>query len=436
LSPLKIFSVSHMPNMSLRNLYQDRKLHYIQDCNLCGACVEACPAIALTALKSVSSCDIQEKVMGVLKDGTLCEEASIRSASCAHCMSCRDACPLDIDPVVMQELLQLEMVRLTGKRRPLMELRLGEDSLFIPDILASMQVSPEEKHWLSSVPDHPGEKDIVIFTGCALVMMPDKIYLVSEIFKRLGLDFALVAGGELCCGARYAGVDLDVAERLAHKLVAALAAFKPEQVIFCCAECAGRIAAFDHEVSPVPFQYEEMFHFLANRVSDIKFIHPIKRNVTLHDPCSMSRLMGDTTSLRTILKAIPGLTQMEMANARDKSLCCGAVASRKLPAVGRAMARQVLEEALKTGAETLVDACQGCHFQFISLQSRYPFQIQNILTVIGEAMGIRSEDRLREFFICGDADRILEECRANIEAGPYDPGLTAMLARHIFSSAG
>ena len=422
-----------MEGLSLSELYSRRKLQYIQDCNLCGICVEACPAMPMTSISSVSSCDIQKKVLELLTSGIKSEEASIRAASCAHCNSCRDVCPLDINPVILQELLQLELVKLTGKRRPLMELKLGDSNLFIPDILASMQVKPKQKLWLSRVPDNPGRKDIVVFTGCAMVMMPDKILLVHEILKKLGLDFVLVSGGELCCGARYAGTDLDESESLTRKLLHTLASFSPQQVIFCCAECAGRIAAFDREISQVPFPYDEMFHFLSLHINEMAFTQPVNRKVTLHDPCSMSRVLGDNSSLRALLKAIPGLTLIEMDKSKKESICCGAVASRRLPGVGRALARQVLEEALKTGADVMVDACQGCHFQFCASQSEYPFQIENLLSLIGEAMGIHFEDKLRKFYICGDADKIMEECRLNVEAGPYDPGLTAMLAKHIFA---
>ena len=422
-----------MEGLTLSDLYGRRKQQYTQDCNLCGLCVEACPAIPLTSISSVSSCDIQARVMGLLTCGNMSEEASVRAASCAHCNSCRDICPLDINPVILQELLLLELVKLTGKRRPLMELKIGDSNLFIPDILASMQVKPEQKLWLNRVSDSPGHKDIVVFTGCAMVMMPDKIFLVREILKRLGLDFVIVAGGELCCGARYAGVDLDESESLTRKLLHALAAFNPQQVIFCCAECAGRVAAFGREISPVPFIYDEMFHFLSLHINEMEFTRPVDRKVTLHDPCSMSRVLGDNTSLRALLSAIPGLTLIEMGKNKKESICCGAVASRRLPGVGRALARQVLEEALTTGADVMVDACQGCHFQFCASQPEYPFQIENLLSLIGEAMGIHFEDKLKKFYICGDADKIMAECRLNVEAGPYDPGLTAMLAKHIFA---
>jgi len=422
-----------MKAASLAELYTQRKKQIIQDCNLCGICVDVCPVIPLTILSSMPVSDIQSKVMDVLKDGIVCEEASIRAASCIHCATCQDVCPQDINPVTLQELLQLELVNLGQKRYPLMEIKLGDRIYFLPDIVASMQIKPEEKRWLSHVPDNPQQKDVVVFTGCALVMMPDKIFLISDILERLGLDFVIVAGGELCCGARYLGMDLDKADAYGKTLLHALGAFKPQQVLFCCAGCAYYMARLDKEISPAHFQYEELFHFLSRHISELEFTQSVNKMVTLHDPCSFSKGLGDTTSLRTILKAIPDLKLIEMSKNKEQSICCGLVARRKMPKISQTMVRWCLEEAARTSAEVMVDACQGCHFQFLPEESKYPFQVEHLLTLIGEAMGINYEDKIKKFYRYGDADRIMAESRENIEASPYDSDFTAYLAKYMFS---
>ncbi|MDD5311500.1 MAG: (Fe-S)-binding protein [Dehalococcoidia bacterium] len=422
-----------MDAASLSRLYDRKKQQIVEDCNYCGICVEVCPAIPLSPLASLPASEIQEKVIAVLKNGTMSDEASLRAAGCMHCAKCRDLCPLDINPVTVQELLQLELVKLGQKRYPLMEIKLGDRNLFVPDILASMQVRPEEKDWITHVPDKPQHRDVVVFAGCAMVMMPDKIFLVRDILRRLGLDFVIVAGGELCCGARCLGVDLDKVDDHAKNLYRALAAFQPERVIFCCSECAGRITQYDREISPAPFTYEEIYHFLSRHINELGLNCQINKKITLHDPCSLSRVIGDNISLRTILKAIPGLEFIEMDSNKEESICCGAVVGRKKREVGHAMAAKVMQEAARTGADVLVDACQGCHFQFCPEESGYPFKIENLLTIIGEAMGISYEDKLKKFYHYGNIERIMSETGECVEAGPYDPGFTALLAQHIFT---
>ena len=419
---------------SLSELYSQKKKQIIQDCDLCGTCVDVCPSIPLTTLSSMPASYIQEKVIDLLKDGITSEEAYIRAASCMSCAVCQDVCPKDINPVILRALIRLELARLEKKGYPLMEIKLGDSTYFVPDVVASMQIKPEEKRWLTHVPDNPQQKDVVVFTGCGLVMMPDKIFIISEILERLGLDFVIVAGGEYCCGVRYLSMDLDKADAHGKALLHALGAFKPKQVILCCAECVYQVAQYDKKITPAHFQYESVFHFLSQHVGELGFTQPVNKTVTLHEPCSLSRILGDTTSLRTILKAIPGLKLIEMSKNKEQSICCGAVASRKLP-VGQTMVRECLEEAARTGAEVMVDACLGCHFQFLPEESKYPFQVEYVLTLVGEAMGINYEDRIKKFYHYGDVDRIMTESRENVEAGPYDPNFTALLAKRMFERA-
>jgi Fe-S oxidoreductase len=420
-----------MESASLSELYSQRKKQIIEDCTLCGICVDVCPAVSLTSLSSMPASDIQEKVIDLLKDGVTSEEAYVRAASCMSCALCKDVCPEDINPMILRGLIRLELARLGKKGYPLMEINLGDSTYFVPDILASMQIKPEEKRWLTHVPGNPPQKDIVVFTGCALVMTPEKIFIISEILERLGLDFVIVAGGELCCGVRYLDMDLDKADAHGKALLRALGAFKPQKVLLSCAECFYQVARFDKKISPAGFQYEELFHFLSQHINELEFTQPVNKKVTLHDPCSFSRVLGDNTSLRTILKAIPGLELIEMGKNKEQSICCGTVASRKLN-VNQIMVGRCLEEAANTGAEVMLDVCQGCHFQFLPEESKYPFQVEHLLTLIGEAMGINYEDKIRKFYRYANAGRIMAESMENIEAGPYDPDFVAYLAKRMF----
>ena len=423
-----------MEAASLKELYNQKKKQIIETCNLCGICVDVCPAVPLTALASMDPSDIQQKVIAVLNDGVTSEEASLKSASCTHCALCQDICPMDINPVLMHELLKLELVRLGKKAYPLLEINIGDSNYFVPDVIASMQVKPEEKRWITHVPASPRHREVVVFTGCGFVMVPDKIFIIAEILERLGLDYVMVGGGELCCGVRYLGMDLDKTDAYCRALLHALAAFTPEQVLFACAECEYQVAQYDKKILPAGFQYEHLFRFLGRHINELGLTRPANKKVTLHDPCSLSRILGDNESLRTILKAIPGLELVEMGKNKEQSICCGGVASRKL-SVAPTMVKRCLEEAAATGAEVMADACLGCHFQFLPEESKYPFRVEHVLTLVGEAMGIRFEDRIKRFYEYNDAGKIMAECRENIAAGPYDPGFTELLAKRMFEKS-
>ncbi|MBI4596765.1 MAG: (Fe-S)-binding protein [Candidatus Tectomicrobia bacterium] len=417
---------------SLTELFAGEKERFIQNCTLCGVCVESCPAIPYTPLSTIEASDIMARAMDVLQDGSISEEATIRAASCMQCAACRDVCPQEINPQLIQEILQLDLVKLGQKRYPKMEIKMGDGICFLPDVVVSMQIKPEEKRWLDRVPDNPTPRDIVVFAGCSMLMMPDKIFTLSDILEGLGLDFVMVAGGELCCGSRYSGVNLQKAEAHGRALVNKLSAFKPQQVIFCCTECAHQVTQYYKKMVPISYEFDEIFHFLSQRLDQLEFTHQVNKTVTLHDPCALTRLFGDTTSLRQLLKAIPGVTLVEMHKNKEQAPCCGSAASRNFPQVGQEMTRQCLQEAARTGAEVLVDACQGCHLQFCPEEAKYPFEIQNCLTIIGKAMGIAYEDKLKKFYRYGQADTVLAETKDNIEAGPYELKFVANLAKRLF----
>ena len=421
-----------MKATSLTELLNKEKEEIIEGCDLCGLCVDACPAIPLTPLASMSSFEVQEKVIDVLKNGVMSEEAGIRVASCTYCAMCVDTCPQGLDPLHLLEILQIEMVKLGQKRYPRMEIKLGDRICLISDVLASLQMKPEERRWLTGVPDNPPPKDFVVFTGCGPVMMADKMFLIADIFDRLGLDFVMVAGGELCCGGRYLSVNLERAEACNREFVHALNAFKPGTVIYVCPECYYQMTQYYAKINPPPFENEELLHFLSQNIDKLELTHPVNKIVTFHDPCSLARRIGDTESVRRLLSAVPGLKLVEMKHNRQQTMCCGAETNRTFPKVSQEMTRLCLEEVAGTGAQVLVDFCQGCLAQFYLEEPKYPFEVQNILTILGEAMGISYEDKLKKFYRSSDLDNDIAEARENIEANSYNFDHVARLAKRFF----
>jgi len=116
------------------------------------------------------------------------------------------------------------------------------------------------------------------------------------------------------------------------------------------------------------------------------------KKVIYHDPCYLGRHNGIYDEPREILKKIPGLELIEMAEAREESLCCGMGGGRiwmETPKSER-FANLRLEEAAGAGAAELVTACPYCITNFedsrVILNYDSVIQIKDITEILQEVI--------------------------------------------------
>jgi Fe-S oxidoreductase len=116
------------------------------------------------------------------------------------------------------------------------------------------------------------------------------------------------------------------------------------------------------------------------------------KKVTYHDPCYLGRHNGIYGEPREVLKRIPGLELIEMADSLEDSLCCGGGGGRiwmETPK-GERFSDLRLEQAVGVGAEVLVTACPYCitHFEEsrIALGDSEPPDIKDITEIVQEVI--------------------------------------------------
>ena len=146
-------------------------------------------------------------------------------------------------------------------------------------------------------------------------------------------------------------------------------------VVFSCSGC---YSTFGHEYveytnDNLGFDLYHMTQFVPywakKKGLKIKYPNYSKENpllVTYHDPCHLGRHGQIFNAPREILKAIPGITLVEMNRTREYSFCCGGGGGARTGKLDFAMAtaRRRIEEAEKTGAELLATACPFCEQNF------------------------------------------------------------------------
>lgn len=137
----------------------------------------------------------------------------------------------------------------------------------------------------------------------------------------------------------------------------------------------GRLVVFGpHEYNAFTTEYpkygarwrvQHYTQFLVEHLDRLRPLlrRPLGRTVTFHDPCYLGRHHGEYDAPRTLLRAIPGLTLVEMRRCRENGYCCGGGGGGMwLDSFTRDWTRMRLSDrrvldAVETGAEILAICC-------------------------------------------------------------------------------
>ena len=219
---------------------------------------------------------------------------------------------------------------------------------------------------IKDLPDHMYEKEraeVVYFVGCVASFFPMVQTIPQNLVRIMDaahVDFTILGGDEWCCGFPLigAGVPERMREMIDHNLekVKALGA---KTVVFSCPSCYRTWNEFyDTNL--------ELLHdtqFIERMISD-GTIHlgELKTTVAYHDPCDLGRNGGVYDAPRQVLKAIPGLTLVELESNRAQSVCCGGGGNVEMADsnLSGTVAQKKIEEIQRTGAKTVVTSCQQC----------------------------------------------------------------------------
>lgn len=388
----------------------------IDKCVLCGGCHPDCPTYQLSRMEHDAA---RGKVLlaKALLDGDLEPTASLAETfgHCLTCMACVEACPAGADPVKVITAARDEI----GKKRgvgfiprfifskilpnralmPLLAWAMGiATTLFklLPPVFPGIQAMTHGgkkrlmptfhfgslKGALPEVITAQGEKTmrVAFFTGC----MTDWVFseggmAVIDILTLCGAEVVLVKD-EVCCGAPafFAG-DRASAELMAMKNLAHFAKADADYIVTSCATCGDVLK----EVYPdlIPGAATRTF---AGRVIDFQKLLagpllsrlPVtphagpKLKVTYHDPCHLSRGMKVVKEPREILRRLPGVEFIEMAEA-DR--CCGGAGTFSAKYYGDAVkvGRRKAENIKASGARIVATECPSCEMQLRDMVSRF-----------------------------------------------------------------
>jgi glycolate oxidase iron-sulfur subunit len=362
-------------------------------CVKCGSCSAVCPSYLYERDESFSARGRMTLIKAVM-DGrlSLSEIFKDRLATCTTCLACEASCPSNV-PVT--EIIQ------TAKELAVAESGMG----LINNMIATMVKRPalfRVAAWLAPVALHysknsvaPGHREgstvdvqcskkttnrgrVAFFSGCAIdYFKPDIGKAAQRVLTAIGYD-VIVPEGLKCCGRPLLSLgDRQNAEELASHNTAFFEALDVDAIVTACASCGLTFKTDYPKLLPAGAKTPvvlDIADFLACRIAEVH-LNPVRKNVTIHDPCHLGRGQGLSRTVRDLLQAIPGISLVEM---QDRDRCCGFGGTLRI--THRGLSDGIVESKLKniqaSGASTVATGCPGCCMQITDALRRQSSEIE------------------------------------------------------------
>ncbi|MGI2335337.1 MAG: (Fe-S)-binding protein [Dehalogenimonas sp.] len=214
-----------------------------------------------------------------------------------------------------------------------------------------------------------------------------------KILAKAGVDFGIL-GNVGCCGesVRKSG-DEDLFINLMNSNTTRFATNKVNKIIVNSPHCYN---TFKKEYSELGGKFEviHISQMISNLISSgsLQFTKSLNGQVAYHDPCYLGRHNDIYIEPRATINSLPGIELVEMSPFGPDSLCCGGGGARiwlETPKNER-FSDIRLQQALATGAKTLITNCPYClsNFRDSMLNQDIPedFTVQDINELIAEAI--------------------------------------------------
>ncbi|MEW6114714.1 MAG: (Fe-S)-binding protein [Thermodesulfobacteriota bacterium] len=332
-------------------------------CMQCGLCTGTCPYRLVPGAASEEFNIRLVQHLGQL--GLEGFESENCLFACTTCRACVDVCPRGV------EIINNVM----GMRRMLAEVGTIPPSLKTIAGSLHSQGNPwsgprdQRTAWIKDVevPTFSEQTEYFLFVCCTSCFDARSQNIARSVAKALtaaGISFGIIGNEESCCGEAIRKVgDEQLFQNLAQANVKLYNSKGVKKIIVTSPHC---LYTFKNEYPELGGEWE-VFHYseiLASAVSEgrLKLSGSDAGAVTFHDPCYLGRHIKLYDPPRQLLQSLPGADLKELARTKNKSVCCQGGGGRVWmeTAAGERFAELRINDAVATGAKTLVTACPYC----------------------------------------------------------------------------
>ncbi|MDB4676867.1 glycolate oxidase subunit GlcF [bacterium] len=372
----------------------------VSTCVHCGFCLAACPTYQQLGQEVDSPRGRIVLMKEVLEGSMQLNDALPHVDACLGCLACEPACPSGvpyrdlISPFRANSEKQRKRSLMNRFQRLLTQLTLPYPSrfrmaaktgrlakVFASVLPGSMRVMldllpdqlPPRQSWKERYPAQGKQRArVALLTGCAQsVLDPDINTATIEVLTRCGVE-VIVPPKQGCCGALSWHVgNLHQAQHFARQNLSAF----PSGLDAIVTNAAGCGSGMDEyplilkgtkdEAKAVAFSQQvcDVSLFL-NRLGDLPEVPDsgTKKRVAYHDACHLANAQGVREEPRALLRMIPGVTVMEIADAH---LCCGSAGTYNIdqPAIADDLGKSKIESVLATQPDLIATGNIGCMTQ-------------------------------------------------------------------------
>lgn len=373
---------------------------YAYACSQCGYCVDHCDQYYGRGWESQSPRGKWTFLKMVMEGEAEFDQRAVDTfMACTTCEMCNRTCQLDLP-------IESSWLKLRG------ELIDGRGYHTFPPFEIMVNTMRQQGNiwagyaqnrdgWITDEirPDIKETAEYAFFPGCTSSFVEqDVAQSAALLLKDAGVDYTYMGKEEQCCGIpMLVAGRWEVFDETARKNIEGMKKTGATKVITTCPACwlvwevYYRHWAEEHGVD-YPFHAKHYADVLAERINEGAFSLPndVGRKVTYHDPCHMGRAGVKFEGPRTLINAIPGSNFREMRFNKYDAHCCGSVLTLVAnPDVAEEIGAIRVQEAIDTGADTLITACPCCRVQLKRSRDlrNLPIEIKDLATLAAEAMG-------------------------------------------------
>jgi heterodisulfide reductase subunit D len=424
-----------MSETSFDAVLAGRVEHVLDACTRCGKCFEVCPITEAAEIPAANSESVVTGVLDILRSGDGPEAARKWANSCVLSGECIKACDYGVNPRFMLAMARAALVKSKSapsdmRRRGVQDFRtLGHDV----SVLSRMQLTPEmlerlgqrtaKKTEASPQKAEDGDPEFVFYTGCNVLKTPHIALLCLDILDALGARYRVMGGPTHCCGVlQLRAGDTETLGRFAASTADKLSQSKSRQVLSWCPSCHVQfteitLPTIEKMTGTRPFEMTPFMLYLKSRLDQLRpqLRQRVAMRVALHRHPGVA---GVVSAAEDVLTSIPGIQLIDLG---QPAVGLMSNSLRVLPDYRRELQRAELEAARAVGVDALVAIYHADHRELCAHERDWPFQIVNILEIVGKSMGLQQEDRYKRLKILQDADAIVADCQDLIAEHGLDP---------------